>query len=224
MAKYACTGILFLLFLFPLHCIDYTDVIRSTDRSHNDLIIRVITSVTLNERIKIIKALGQRDDPYIEDILYSLINQCAGRKKKENEYLIRVLFHGMFSPLLEEEMLLSRLLANKEVITNMIQHLHVFDDPMLKCQVLWIIPYFHDISLNSAVMSEGNRLLALCKKKNGMPGTLVDEEIIAFLELAAVVGNTDFLDICISFRNQSRTKQVVEKAREVSKLLVKREK
>jgi hypothetical protein len=223
MVKSICIGILFLLFLFPLHCFDYTDVIRATDRSYNSIIIRVITSVSLNERIEVIKALGQRDDPYVEDILYSLINQCAGRKKEEIEYLIRVLLHTMFSPLLDEGILSSRLLANKEVLVDMIRQLHIFDDPMLRCQVFWIIPYFHDMSLNSSVMSEGQRLIELCKKKNGLPGTLVDEEITAFLELTAVIGNTDFLDIVMSFRTHSRTKKIIEKAREVATLLVEKE-
>ncbi|MBN1696089.1 MAG: hypothetical protein JW881_01135 [Spirochaetales bacterium] len=205
--------------VFPLHGIDYTDIIGSTDRENNPFIIRVLGSVGLNERIEIVRALGKRDDPYIADILSSLISRCSGKRKEEVEYLIRVLVHNMFDPGLPEEILLSRLLANRDVLVSMLYRIHIFDDPMLRSHLLRIIPYFHDASLNALLMSEGQRLLSICRAENGMPGTLIDYEIEVFLDIAAIVGTDDFLDICLSFRYCSRSKRVSKKANETSKVI-----
>lgn len=219
-----CGFILFLVHLHPVYSLDCRQLILNSDRSSDAFFLKILLSQDLTDQICILKNLGQRPDPYVEEYIFGIMSRMESRKKDRYEYLLRILLFSVFNPDFDEDELAARIVINKKGIEYLITQMHIFHDPMLKCQIIWIIPYVHDLSSFAFCMTEGEYLLSILKQTKGMPDSIINEEIICLLETIQQIGNHDYLFLCESFIELSRNKKVVDAARGTIKILLLREK
>ncbi|MBN2533808.1 MAG: hypothetical protein JXB88_13010 [Spirochaetales bacterium] len=194
-----------------------------SDRSDDPFLLKLLFSQDLTDQICIVKYLGQRADPYVEEYIFGIMSYMDQYKKNRYEYLLRVLLFSVFHPDFEQDELAARILINKKAIEYLVSRIHVFHDPLLKCQIMWMILHIHDLSSFAFCMTEGNYLLSILKQTNGMPDIRINEEIICLLDTIKQIGNDDYLFLCQSFVKLSRNKLVVDTARETITILLQRE-
>lgn len=211
------------LFLEPVNSLDCRQIIINSDRSDDPFFLKILFSLDLTDQICIVTYLGQRRDPYVEEYIFGIMSRMVPLKRDRYEYLLRVLLFSVFHPGFEEDELAARIFINKKGIECLISQLHIFHDPLLKCQILWMIPVVHDVSFFAYCMTEGEYLLTKVKQAKGMPDVMVNEEIICLLETIQQIGDRDYLFLCQSFIESSRNKRVVNAARETMKILLMRD-
>jgi hypothetical protein len=212
------------LSLTPAGALDCSQIVITSDRSYDPFLLWILFSLDLTDQVCILKHLGQRPDPYVEDYISGLLSRMTPSKKERYEYLLRVLLFSVFHPDLEDDEIAARVLINKRGIKDLISKIQSFSDPVLKCQIMWIIPSVHDLASFSFCMTEGNYLISILQETMGTPDPLINEEIICLLKTVQQIGNTDYLFLCESFVELSRNKGVVDIARQTLRILLSREK
>lgn len=217
------TCFLLCIVLYIPWSLDYKGIVLNSDSSKNQYLLTLFLSEDLTDQLCILTYLGRRADPYIEEFIFEIMDHIVHPNKDKYEYLLRVLLFSVFHPGFEEDELAARILINKKGIDHLVYQLHVFKDPLLKCQIMWTIPFLHDVSSFGFIMTEGNHLLSVVKKSQGMPGIKVNSEIICLLDTIQQIGDTDYLFLCNSFIKFSRNKEVVDKSRATIKILLLRE-
>jgi hypothetical protein len=220
MKKLFFAWIFICLFITPAGALDCSQIVINSDRTNDPFLLHILFSRNLTDQVCILKYLGQRNDPYVEEYIFGIMSHMDPVKKDRYEYLLRVLLFSVFHPDFDENELATRVLLNKRGIDFLISQIHTFYDPVLKCQIIWIIPYVHDQSSFSFCMTEGESLLSLLKKTKGMPDAVVNEEIICLLDTIQQIGNHDYLFLCQSFIELSRNKRVVDAARHTITVVV----
>jgi hypothetical protein len=205
--------------LSPIQPFDCSNMIKQSNRTRNEYFLKIFLSQDLTDQICIARALGQRADSYIEEFIFGIIGEMNGRDIDRLEYLLRVLLDSVFNTGYDEEELGARVLINFRGITYLISILHTFHDPMLKCQIMKIIPYVHNSAYISSCMTEGEYLVSILKKTGGKPGSQVNGEILCLLDIMRTIGDEDYFFLCQSIIQLSHNRDVVKKAREIMNLL-----
>lgn len=222
MKKVFFINLLVIMICFRFFSLDCRYIVIYSDRSRNGFLLNLFLGEDLTDQICIVTNLGRRSDPFVEEFIISITDHMTPLKRDKYEYLLRVLLFSVFHPDFDEDELRARILVNKKGVEYLVRQLHVFQDPMLKCQILWMIPHLHDPAFFSVCMTEGDHLLSILKQTSGMPGCLINQEIICLLEIVEQIGNKDYLPLCQSFIQFSRNKQVIEESRQLSKVLLQR--
>ncbi|MBN2444489.1 MAG: hypothetical protein JXJ04_24220 [Spirochaetales bacterium] len=205
--------------LWSMDCNEIEIILNS---SMNEFLLKILYQGDLTEQICIVSQLGRRSDPYIDDFIVGIMEHMTIRDKARYEYLLRVLLDGIFNPDYSEDELAARVTINQKGIKYLVSSLHSFFDPMLRCRIMVLIPYLHDLTSMSILMTRGKNLSLLLEKTNGMPGIQINNEIICLLEIIRGFGNFDYLYLCQSFIRLSRSKAVVNAARETIKIFISR--
>ena len=228
------TGLVFILITlaaFKAHpldsCGELADFISHTNRQDNPLLISLIQTNTLDTSLCVLKALANRTDFYVEDILLSLLISSHPDSGYKQEYLLRVILTAVFPSTLSQNQMQQRTLLNNRAIQNLINQLTIFTDPMLRRQILNLVPFVQTPTAITALVNEGNLIISNLHSQQGNVSAPMRSEILSFFDAALLLKNSLRELLCcellqeqiVSISEFAGDREVVDSARRVVKNL-----
>jgi hypothetical protein len=201
---------------------DYGSFVAASDRRDDGLILEILKDADLQTSVQICQAIGSRSDPYAADILSSLLAGFSKTGEYKTEYLLRVAMSSLFDPSHGDQELRARFEANAAVLEEMVTNIGGFQDPQLMGILVGLLPRLASANRLRALMDVGARIIDHLGKTDG--ALSAPDRGLAFDYLSAVqeIGNADFLEPCLAIARLSRDRVLVQKSRQVSKLLADR--
>ncbi len=192
--------------------------VRESKSSENDLILSMMAQANLTERLTIAKALGQRRDPFIGDVLAGIAASAHGPEGYLAELSLRVLLGGLFEGgvFLDGRVDRARLAPNAREVGRLVRRLQDFGDPLLKAELLGLAIDTVPQSAARVAADEGVFLLGLLGKCGGTLAPERREEAFAYLELVARLKDPVLIEQTVSLIEASRDREFVRRARAVA--------
>jgi len=208
-----------LIYCFPAHSSDISDWVRESGRDQNSIIFKFILTEDRESSSKILKALGQRSDPYVEDIIESLFYQHLKDNDEENclEELLRAVLAARSTP----EDVLKWHSANSNAYNLLIDNLDKLSNPYLKSYIIRLFSFsvVDNSKSKTALMNEGRQILQSVKTHNGYLIAGGTRELLELLNAIESLQDPSFMELLLSFIEHSRQGIIVVKARNVLHLL-----
>ena len=111
----------------------------ASDRSYDTVILEALDGATLDERLEILTAVGEREDPFIGSYIESFLLRHTSRPA-ESEHLMRVLLETAFPRTAALEQLAGRVAPNHADLLAAASRLATFADPQLCAAIVRLIP------------------------------------------------------------------------------------
>jgi len=188
----------------------------ASDRSYDDVILELLDGATLEERLEILKAVGERADPFIGAYLDAFLLRPASRPA-ESEHLIRVLLESAFPRSTPLEQLAARVAPNTDPLLAACSRLATFGDPQLCAAIVRLIPLLP--GGRADLLGVVDRLIGLLERGDGLLDPRDDGLLLDTLEAMGRTGSRDFLEPALAVARLSREKVVVHQARTVARAL-----
>jgi hypothetical protein len=188
----------------------------ASDRSDDPVILVVLEDATLDERLEIMRAVGEREDPFIGAYLDDFLLRHASRPA-ESEHLMRVLLESAFPRSRALERLADRVASNQAGLLAAVSRLATFADPQLCGAFVRLIPLLP--SGRSDLLGTVDRLVDRLAQGDGFLDPRDDGLLLDALEAMGRTGSPDFLEPALAVARLSREKTVVELARAVARVL-----
>lgn len=187
-----------------------------SDRSDDSLILEALEDATLDERLEILEAVGERDDPFIGRYLEDFLLR-QGPDRPVREHLMRVLLASAFPREAPLERLAARVAPNRASLLAMCTRLATFSDPQLCAAVVRLIPLLE--GGHADLLALVGRLTKRLQASGGLIDPRENGLLLDALEAMRRVGSLDFLEAALAVARLSRERVVVETAREVARAL-----
>jgi hypothetical protein len=215
-SKNPILGLLVLLIICVLRTtyvfsLDLAAWVEESDRNSNSVIGNIILSEDGETSLRIIRALGRREDPYMEDIIERIFYQHS--QDVDEEYYLEVLLGVILKENTNAQELSRWTEANSKAYHILLSNLHSFSNPYLKAHIISILPYGMTKFGKSSLMSEARTILDEMQKRDGYlpPGRI--KEVLAFFNTVEMLNDTVFLEVCVSFVELSRQRILVTRGR-----------
>lgn len=185
----------------------------ASDRSYDTIILEMLEGTTLDERLEILSAVGEREDPFIGAYLDDFLLRHTSRPA-ESEHLMRVLLESAFPRSSALEQLAGRVAPNQAGLLAAASRLATFADPQLCAAIVRLIPLLPGGL--SDLLGTVDRLVDRLAEGDGFLDPRDDGLLLDALEAMGRTGSHDFLEPALSVAHLSREKVVVERARAVA--------
>jgi len=186
--------------------------ILRTDRGQNRLVIEAMQAGSLQEALEAAHALGLRQDPFVSDVISSLLG--GGQ-----QLLVLSLLHEVFPPEAGPEELAGRLEANLEGLDLLSAGLAGFT-PALRREAIRLLRGSGLGKYDRQVFAVAAGLERRMEAQEGHLEAEQAELALEVLEYALSRRNPDFLDLVLRLQEASRDKPVARKAAAVGRLLL----
>ncbi len=210
--KYLKSFIIILVFIniVPTYPIDYTDLILNSNRELNKQIFEFIIQGDLEESIQIMRLLGIREDPYIEEIIFNLITYQ--QNNLNNELLLENLLQLVINKNDEEIFLWMRM--NKYAYFELIKNMYRFNNKYLKSYIVSLMEHLNNIDIKTYIMYEMQIILDEVKENNGFLLPESKNLLFELLNIIVILNDSDFNEIILYILEETRESEVVERCRE----------
>jgi hypothetical protein len=188
----------------------------ASDRSDDHVILDVLEGATLDERLEIMSGVGERADPFIGVYLDDFLLRHSSRPA-ESEHLMRVLLESAFPRAAALEQLAGRVLPNRAALLAAVSRLATFADPQLCAAIVRLIPLLPGGLAD--LLELVDRLVDRLARGDGFLDPRDDGLLLDALEAMGRTGSPDFLEPALAVARLSRERIVVERAREVARML-----
>ena len=189
---------------------DIAEWVVSGDRRSNHVLSEMILSEDSETALRVIKALGERPDPYVKDIIEEIFFQYSDAL--DEEYFLEALFQSALANRGSVDRRSAWVEANAVVIDMLSGRLPHISNAFLKAHLLTCIPYLGSPVAFSRLMSEGGGLLQEMRRNAGFLPAGRIKEALAFFEAVEKSGSPDFLRLCLDMRSGSRQRIIVDRA------------
>jgi hypothetical protein len=187
--------------------------VRTSDRSEDSAIIELLSTSDFATQRVIITALGEREDPYLGDVLEALAGGTNIKPDFRREYLLRLLIGTILDPSLPPQTRKWRTEVNRESLEMVARRVNDFEDPQLKAEIIRLLPDFDGSDL-SPVLSETCAALAhRLEKQQGELSPMDTDLLLALLGYLETHPEPDLLEQCLTVARLSRDRQAVDAAR-----------
>ncbi len=193
--------------------------VTASDRGDDSEILSFLKNADFQTSVDICQALGARADPYAADILSWLLAVCSTTSEYKTELLLRLAMASLFDESRGDQRLRARVEANAQVLDDMVNHIGRFRDPQLTGILVRLLPRLGSADRLRALMDVGAGLSDHLRQTRGMLSDPETALAFDYLEVVQEIGTQDFLPPCASVARLSRDKALVQRAREVAKLL-----
>jgi hypothetical protein len=211
------TFLLFSIFILQhLTSSSITDLVLRSDRRMNKEIIDLIFSEDYETVLSIMRALGQRRDPYVGDIIFAVFFTYTGSEFYKQENMLEELLSCLFDPTHERELLKERHDQNKAALTHLIINLPYIHSPGLKRHLIRLIPLSGQDEYHPLLAQEAEHIASLLKNNNGYVDKATDQELLTLLEVVGKLKITECAEICLTISYVSANGDVVQLARKVA--------
>jgi hypothetical protein len=194
----------------------WREVALASDRSDDPVILDVLEGATLDERLEILEAVGERADPFIGAYLDDFLLRHTSRPA-ESEHLMRVLLDAAFPRSTDLSLLDGRVGPNQAALLAASARLPTFTDPQLCAAIVRLIPLLP--GGRGDLLGAVDRLAGRLARGDGFLDPREDALLLDVLEAMGRVGSPDFLEPALAIARLSREKVVVERARTVARAL-----
>jgi hypothetical protein len=215
--KRAPAIVLFAAAALSVYASEWHAFAAKSDRTDNPVIIQLLSESETAPQLDIVSALGERDDPYIADIIEWIYTVFHG-EPFERELLLRVLIDSFLDPFLPSDTLAERVAANRDAMERLAREIDGFQDPLLQNELLRII----DLLPTEDFFPSISRLFggALRELKDGEKTGPGDHALLlSLLSFAERHPRGEFLQPCLDTARISRDARTVETARATAKII-----
>ena len=188
----------------------------ASDRSYDTVILEALDGATLDERLEILIAVGEREDPFIGSYIESFLLRHTSRPA-ESEHLMRVLLETAFPRTAALEQLAGRVAPNHADLLAAASRLATFADPQLCAAIVRLIPLLPGGLPD--LLGTVDRLVDRLSRGDGYLDPRDDGLLLDTLDAMGRTGSPDFLEPALAVARLSREKVVVERARAVARAL-----
>ena len=210
-SKYLKSFIIILIFnsVALIYALDYTDFILNSNRNANEQIFELIIMENLEESIQILRLLGMRDDPYVEDIIYKLISYR--HNNFNNELLLENLLQTVILKNNEERFLWMRM--NKYAYFELIKNMYCFNNTYLKSYIVSLMEELNNIDIKTYIMYEMQCILNEVNSNGGylLPGSKL--LLYELLKIIKILNDSDYNEIILNIIEETRDIDIVENCR-----------
>ncbi len=191
--------------------LDLAAWVKDSNRDNNAVVGDIILSGDSETSLRVIRALGQREDPYVEDIIERIFYQES--RDIDEEYYLEFLLVTILARENSPEKLTEWTNANPRAYDLLSENLTSFSNAFLKSYIILLLPYGETKIAKSLLMSESRIVLDEMHHNSGylMPGRI--KEVLAVFETVDVFSDSVFLEVCVSLVEQSRQSMVVSRGR-----------
>lgn len=208
--------------LSPLYALNCADIVKQSDSSMNKDIIEFIFSEDYETALSIMRALGQREDSYVEDIISTVFSTYPGDEFYKNENLLEELLSSLFAAQHNRALLSARFNQNKAALHELIINIPHIYSPALKRHLIRLIPLAGHEKYRTVLAQEAESIIILLKANAGYAEKAVDQELITLLKVVAELELTDLAEICITISYVSGNRDIVQLSRQVASGLLKK--
>ncbi len=184
----------------------------------NPVILSMMRSADLGDRLVIAQALGERADPYVGDILEAFASGPGGPGRYQDELVLRVLLSSLLSLELSADARRARIEANRQALDRMVNAMDSFQDPQLQSLLVDAADSLGDTMFHPILAARARVLLDAMTR---LQGRLSPQEGAFLLRLLRFFGDhptMDFLPLCTAAARLSREKTLVDAARNAAVL------
>jgi hypothetical protein len=190
--------------------------IAQSDRRMNPEIIEALRSADYETALTIMRALGGRKDPYVDDIILRLVSTHRGNRRYKYDYLLEVLLRSLFAPGADPALLRERFDVNRNALNRLITDMPHIGGTGLKTELIRIIPLSGDDRYGAILAGEASRLITLLQKQSGHLDTPETRELLALLTGMETLGLREYADQCVVIARLSADRNVVRTARKIA--------
>jgi hypothetical protein len=203
----------------PIFAVDYAAWVRTTDRSSNPDIIRLMAEGDLAQALDIASALGRRADPYVADIIARYLSLYEGGRQYQYERVLLTLLDSVFYRGLSEEERKRRADANKDIIPNVINECEEFTLPELRASCIRLASLSDAAGSGPLLEREGERIVARLKRNRGLLDRAETEEFLVICDAIEKLKSKEFRSLLVDCARLSDDRTVVERARALAAAL-----
>ncbi len=206
------TLLLLLLSSTPVCPLDIATWVKESGRDSNAVVGDIILSEDTDTSLRVIRALAQREDPYVEDIIDRIFYQES--RDRDEGYLLETLLFSILKMNNSPEKLTIWTASNPHAYNLLVENLASFKNAFLKSYILLLLPYGETNGSKSLLMSESQRILDEMNRSNGYltPGRI--NEVLAVFEGMDYYNDPVFSEMCLSLVEKSRQRMVVRRGQE----------
>jgi hypothetical protein len=188
----------------------------ASDRRLDDVILEMLEGATLDEKLEILTAVGQREDPFIGAYVDAFLLRQPSRPA-ESEHLLRILLDAAFPRTVPLGSLADRVAANQAVLLAATARLSSFSDPQLCAAIVRVIPLLP--GGRPDLLALVDRLVDLMEERDGLLDPRESGLLLDALTAMRQIGSPDFLEPVLTVARLSRERVVVERARATALVL-----
>jgi hypothetical protein len=180
-------------------------------RGDNPLIISIIRSESAASTLRIVEALGQRSDPYMEDIIDMLLNQHSDSSLYE--YYLECLLRSILSVRKEQASLWVR--TNPKSFDAMANRLDSISNAFLKAHIISLLVFDSSPDRGRILLTAMTDILNEMRDGPGVLNPGRTKELLAIFSTVEQIGKSEFLGILADLIKHSRQARIVKRGREV---------
>jgi len=188
----------------------------ASDRRFDDVMLDILEGATLDEKLEILAAIGQRDDPEIGAYLDDFLGRHPAQPAL-SEHLLRILLDSAFPRDAPPDRLAARVAPNQAALLAAAARLASFSDPQLCAAIARVVPLLP--GGRADLLGLVDRLVDRMERTDGLLDPRENGLLLDALEAARAIGSPDFLEPVLSVARLSRERVVVERARAVALVL-----
>jgi hypothetical protein len=203
----------------PAAASDWHLFVAQSDRSANAMIMELLAESETAVQLDIVSALGERDDPYVEDIIRWIHEGFDSRTVFRREFVLRTLLGSLLDSSLPSDVLAERAAANLDGLERLIREMGEIRDPLLRNELIRIMDLL-SVDLTPCISRQFVAVLCEVKVGGGETGPENRALLLSLLSFAARHPRVEFLQPCLEAARASRESLVVENARAAAKIIV----
>ncbi len=188
----------------------------ASDRRLDDVILVALEDATLDEKLEILSAVGQREDPFIGAYLDAFLLRQPSRPA-ESEHLLRILLDSAFPRDVPLARLAERVAPNQPALLAAAARLSTFADPQLCAAIVRVIPLLP--GGRGDLLALVDRMVDRLEARNGLLDPRENGLLLDALAAINAIGSPDFLGPVLAVARLSRERVVVERARATALVL-----
>jgi len=219
MSSRAVISALLLFAAVAVSAADWGTLAADSDRSLDSAFVSVLQSEDFDTKALICTGVGKRSDPFAGDIITALLESNAGKTSDRIELLLRMLLNGLFDQSKGEKWIADRIAANRDVLDSMAGRIAKWKDPQLAGALVRILPALNTPGALPGLAQVGSRVVGTLETGKGVMPSQDLALALDFLSAVEATGRADFLDQCTTIARLSREKLVVDRAREVARVI-----
>lgn len=181
-----------------------------TSRASNDLVSKILLGPNMTDATAVAKALGERSDPFVGDILSRLFSRLSGPESYRYGLLFREVIEYVF---LLPTPAPKKIHANSEELTKLIARLQSISDAATKRALLETTRYLPKTASQKPLLAEGFFLERYLRRTGGRFSPERLGEALAFLDACGRHSNEVLRAEAVRLIEQSRNASFVQAAR-----------
>ncbi len=213
---FLCWSALFFFYLQgSVHGVNFREIAAASSLRDDHYLISIIHGSDYDQALSVCVGLSSRQEKNVQSIIFSLLDTARGKEAYRSEHLMRVLIDGLIASASDDhdrEMLIQ---ANAEAFDSLMHSMNSFRDCVLKANLIVLFRLSEKPRYAPIIAKEGSMLVETMRRHKGHLSPEERAEAFAFLEYCSTADSKVFMEICSTFAEESRDKELVKRAKQI---------